>query len=123
MPSRRITAVIALAATMLFWGSGGVFVRSLALAIEPQNALAIRYSLLTVVSIAGLIFFSARIGRSDWPRLLFAAIGGIVGFNVFANYGLALIPAGTAGIITSTEPLVIALGAFVSCARSSRPMS
>jgi drug/metabolite transporter (DMT)-like permease len=98
---------------MLFWGSGGAFVRSLALAVEPQNALAIRYALLTVINVGGLALFGSRIERRDWPRLLFASIAGTAAFNMFTNYGLALVPAGIAGIIGSTEPLIIAVGAFV----------
>src|SRR4051794_9204111 len=113
MSSRRGIAALALLAPMLFWGSGGTFVRSLALAVEPQNALAIRYAVLTLVNLAGLSLFGKSIARPDWPRLLFAGIAGIVGFNIFSNYGLALVPAGIAGIITSTEPIIIAVGAFV----------
>jgi drug/metabolite transporter (DMT)-like permease len=106
---------------MAFWGSGGAFVRSLALAIEPQNALAIRYTLLTAVNIVGLAFFGSRIARADWPPLLLAAIAGIAGFNIFANYGLALVPAGIAGIITSTEPIIIALGACLALRENLSP--
>src|SRR5439155_16384611 len=80
--SARLPAVLALSLTMVFWGSGGALVRSLALAIEPQNALAIRYALLTAINLVGLLLFGSPIARSDWPRVLIAGVVGIAGFNV-----------------------------------------
>ncbi|MBL8895503.1 MAG: DMT family transporter [Rhizobiales bacterium] len=100
-------ASAALLLTMLFWGSAGTFVRSLALAIEPENSLAIRYALLAVINIAGLLIAGDwRIDRADIPRFLFAGLIGMAGYNLFFNYGVA-------GILAATGPLVIALGAWL----------
>ena len=107
-------APIALLLTMLFWGTSGTFVRSLALAIEPENSLAIRYALLTIINVAGLIIAGDwRIARSDLPRFLFAGLIGMAGYNLFFNYGLAEVEAGVAGVLAATGPLVIALGAWL----------
>jgi len=107
-------AIFALLATMLFWGSAGVFVRSLALSITPENSLAIRYALLTIINIAGLLIAGDwRIARADIPRFLFAGLIGMAGYNLFFNYGLAEVEAGIAGIMAATGPLIIALGAWL----------
>lgn len=107
-------APVALLLTMLFWGTSGTFVRSLALAIEPENSLAIRYALLTIINVAGLIIAGDwRIERPDIPRFLFAGLIGMAGYNLFFNYGLAEVEAGVAGVLAATGPLVIALGAWL----------
>lgn len=109
-----LAAPLALFLTMFFWGSAGTFVRSLALSIEPENSLAIRYAVLTVINIAGLLIAGDwRIARADIPRFLFAGLVGMAGYNLFFNYGLAEVEAGVAGVIGAAGPLVIALGAWL----------
>jgi drug/metabolite transporter (DMT)-like permease len=110
----RFAAPAALLLTMLFWGTAGTFVRSLALALSPENAVALRYLLLIPISAVGLLLHGGwRIARADIPRLLFASLAGMTGYNLLFNYGLAHVQAGVAGILAATQPLLIAFGAWL----------
>jgi drug/metabolite transporter (DMT)-like permease len=110
MQSLKPRAVAALLLTMILWGSSAVFMRTLALSLTPENSLAMRYSLLTVVNVAGLIWLGTwRIPKADWSRFLFSGVAGMAGYNYFVNQGFKLVPAGIGTIITMIEPLMIAL--------------
>ncbi len=110
MDSLKTRAILALLLTMIFWGSAAVFMRTLALALTPENSLALRYVILTAINVAGLIYLGTwRIPRADWPRFLVAGLIGMAGYNWFVNAGFALVPAGLGTIITMVEPLMIAL--------------
>ncbi len=99
----------ALLLTMVIWGSAAVFLRSTALALTPENSLALRYVALSVINIGGLLLLGTwRIPRSDWLRFLAAGTVGMAGYNWFVNQGFALVPAGVGTIITMIEPLMIA---------------
>lgn len=110
MDSTRTRAIAALLLTMLMWGSAAVFIRSLALAVTPENSLAMRYVLLTVINIAGLAYLGTwRIPRRDWGRFLVAGLAGMAGYNWFVNAGFAPVPAGVGTLVTMVEPLMIAV--------------
>jgi drug/metabolite transporter (DMT)-like permease len=117
----RIWAILALFLTMIFWGSAAVFLRSTALALSPENSLALRYALLTLINSAGLLILGTwRIAPADWPRFLATGLAGMAGYNWFVNQGFALVPAGLGAIITMVEPLMIA---FLAWAILSEPLS
>lgn len=110
MTSLQTRAILALFLTMFLWGSAAVFMRTLALSISPQDSLAIRYALLSVINIVGLIWLGTwRIPKADWPRFLVAGVVGMAGYNWFVNAGFELVPAGIGTIVTTIEPLMIAL--------------
>lgn len=110
MQSHRSRAIAALLVTMFLWGSSAVFMRTLALSLTPENSLAMRYVLLTVINVAGLAWLGTwRIPRSDWPRFLLAGIIGMAGYNWFVNAGYELVPAGIGTLVTMIEPLMIAM--------------
>jgi len=110
MDSLKTRAILALLLTMIFWGSAAVFMRTLALALTPENSLALRYVFLSAINVIGLIYLGTwRIPRTDWPRFLVAGLIGMAGYNWFVNAGFALVPAGLGTIITMVEPLMIAL--------------
>jgi drug/metabolite transporter (DMT)-like permease len=114
MDSTSTRAIAALLLTMLMWGSAAVFIRTLALALTPENSLAIRYILLSILNVAGLIYLGTwRIPRRDWGRFLVAGIAGMAGYNWFVNAGFALVPAGVGTLVTMVEPLMIAVLAAV----------
>lgn len=114
MKDKRQLAVAALLSTMIFWGSAAVFLRSLALALSPENSLALRYAILSVINVAGLALLGTwRIPRADWGRFLLTGLAGMTGYNWFVNAGYALVPAGSGAIITMIEPLMIALLAWL----------
>jgi drug/metabolite transporter (DMT)-like permease len=111
--SLKLLPVAALLLTMFFWGSAAVFLRTTALALTPENSLALRYVALTVINAGGLLLLGTwRIPRKDWPRFLLTGIAGMAGYNWFVNQGFALVPAGLGTIITMIEPIMIAFLAW-----------
>ena len=113
MERQKQLAIAALLLTMVFWGSAAVFLRTLALALSPENSLALRYAILSVINLGGLAMLGTwRIPRADWGRFLFAGVVGMAGYNHFVNAGFALVPAGVGAIVTMVEPLMIAVLAW-----------
>ncbi len=110
MPSLKTRAILALLLTMFLWGSSAVFMRTLALSLSPENSLALRYVLLSLINVAGLAWLGTwRIPMKDWPRFLVAGVVGMAGYNGFVNAGFELVPAGIGTIVTMIEPLMIAV--------------
>ena len=110
MSSTRATAVLALIITMVLWGSAAVFMRTLALSLTPENSLAVRYVLLSVINVVGLLWLGTwRIPKADWGRFLIAGVFGMAGYNWFVNLGFELVPAGVGTLVTMVEPLMIAI--------------
>lgn len=110
MTPLKTRAILALLLTMFLWGSSAVFMRTLALSLSPENSLAVRYVLLSVINVIGLSWLGTwRIPRADWPRFLLAGIAGMAGYNWFVNAGFALVPAGIGTFVTMIEPLMIAV--------------
>lgn len=110
MNSTRTRAVFALIAAMLAWGCAAVFMRTLALALSHENSIAMRYVLLSVINLGGLLWLGTwRIPRADWPRFLIAGLIGMAGYNWFVNAGFELVPAGVGTLVTMIEPLMIAI--------------
>ena len=114
MENNKIRAAVALLVTMLFWGTAAVFMRTMALALSPENSLAIRYVILSAINVTLLLAFGTwRINRADWGRFAVAGLAGMAGYNWFVNAGFALVPAGIGTIVTMIEPLMIAVLAFL----------
>ena len=102
--------MLALLFTMIVWGVGPVFFRTLSLALGPGDHLAIRYALVGVLFIGVLVATGGwRIERGDWPRLLFISLAGFTCYNLGSAFGFELINAGTGSLIIGTQPLLIAL--------------
>lgn len=102
--------VSAMLFTMLVWGIGPVFIRSLSLDLGPGDALVIRYALVSLGFAVGLCLSGrTRIDREDLPRILFISLVGIGGYNLGSAFGFELVPAGVGGIIIGTQPLLIVL--------------
>ena len=114
MNTIRTRAIAALILAMLMWGCSAVFMRTLALSLSSENSLAMRYLVLTAVNVAGLLWLGTwRIPRADWLRFLIAGVIGMAGYNWFVNAGFQLVPAGIGTLITTVEPLMIAMLAAV----------
>lgn len=103
-------AVAALLATMFFWGTSAVFMRTTGLSLAPENALALRYVFL-VPLFGGALAASGlwRIARADWPRLMIAALLGLFGSSWFSMQGFSRVAAGLGSVILMFEPIIIAL--------------
>lgn len=103
-------AFAAMLFTIVIWGIGPVFLRSLSVDLGPADHLAIRYSIVTVLYVVGLAIFGGwRIERQDWPRLLLISLVGMMGYNLGSAFGFAHISAGIGSLIIGTQPLLIAL--------------
>jgi drug/metabolite transporter (DMT)-like permease len=112
MNPQRSRALLALIVTMLIWGTSAVFLRTTALTLSPENALALRFILLVAMVSPLLFLFSPRrIARDDWPRLALATIGSFGSFW-FTIQGFGRVAAGLGTVITMVEPILIALLAF-----------
>ncbi len=110
MISIRTRAILALFAAMLIWGCAAVFMRTLALALSHENSIAMRYLILSMINVTGLLWLGTwRIPRADWPRFLIAGLLGMAGYNWFVNAGFELVPAGIGTLVTMIEPLLIAI--------------
>lgn len=112
-PAQQAKAVAALLLTMFFWGTSTVFMRTTALTLAPENALALRYLILVPLLALGLAAAGQwRIARADWPRLLVTALAGMFGSAWFTTQGFARVAAGLGAVIQMVEPIIIALLAF-----------
>ena len=109
---KKTQAVMALLLTMFFWGTSAVFMRTTALTLSAENALALRYILLVPMVIVGLLITrSWFIKREHWPRLVLTAIG-MLGSSWFTIQGFQRVAAGLGTVISMVEPIIIALLAW-----------
>ena len=105
-------AFAAMIFTVVVWGVGPVFLRTLSVDLGPADHLAIRYAIVGVIYAASLAVFGGwRIDRQDWPRLLVISLIGMIGYNLGSAFGFAHVSAGIGSLIIGTQPLVIALTA------------
>lgn len=110
MISIETRAIATMLFTVVVWGVGPVFLRSLSVELGPADHLAIRYSIVTVIYVTLLAVFGGwRIERQDWPRLLVISLIGMIGYNLGSAFGFAHITAGIGSLIIGTQPLLIAL--------------
>jgi drug/metabolite transporter (DMT)-like permease len=108
-------ALTALALTTLIWGVTPVILRNLSLALGPYDFLVVRLLLsgiiLTVVLAATGSF---RLPREDWPRLLLISYVGMLGYYALSTFGFAFVTAGVGTLIMATQPIIIALLAWLA---------
>jgi drug/metabolite transporter (DMT)-like permease len=103
-------AFAAMMFTVVVWGVGPVFLRTLSVELGPSDHLAIRYTIVTVIYGLSLAIFGGwRIDREDWPRLLVISLIGMIGYNIGSAFGFAYVTAGIGSLIIGTQPLLIAL--------------
>ncbi|MCX7347760.1 MAG: DMT family transporter [Alphaproteobacteria bacterium] len=112
----QVQALLALLFTVIVWGVGPVFIRSLSVALGPSDHIVIRYTIVAIVYAIGLLILGGwRIAREDWPRLLLISTVGMVGYNLGSAFGFELVSAGLGSLIIGTQPLLIAAtGALIA---------
>lgn len=109
LKAEKTRAVLALLLTMFFWGTSAVFMRTTALTLTPENALALRYIVLVLMAVPGLLITGQwRIARQHWPRLILTGLG-MFGSSWFTIQGFARVAAGLGTVISMVEPIIIAL--------------
>ncbi len=112
--AHRAQAYLALLTTMFFWGTSAVFLRTTALTLAAENALALRYVVLVLLFGSGLVITGQwRIAHADWPRLIVTALAGMFGSCWFTMQGFARVAAGLGTVIQMVEPIIIAFLAAV----------
>jgi len=116
-------ALLALLFTVVVWGIGPVFIRSLSVALGPGDHLVIRYGIVSLIYAAGLLVMGNwRIARNDWPRLLLLSLVGMLGYNLGSAFGFEKVTAGIGSLIIGTQPLLIALlGSLIARERLTLP--
>lgn len=88
LKAEKTRAVLALLLTMFFWGNSAVFLRTTALTLTPENALALRYIVLVLMAVPGLLITGQwRIARQHWPRLILTGPG-MFGLQLVHDPGL-----------------------------------
>src|SRR4026208_406912 len=100
MTTHRSPAVVALLTTMVIWGTSAVFMRTTALTLTAENALALRYVVLVLMVVPGLLITGGwGIAREHWPRLILTATG-MCGSSWFTIQGFARVAAGLGPVIS-----------------------
>ncbi len=107
----RLLPFAALVLAMLFWGSAPAFTRFLVVSMPPADLLVMRFAVVGPLYAFYVFAISGwRIARSDLPRLIAVSLIGMACYNLAMNFGLARTPAGVAGLIVATQPLLIIFG-------------
>lgn len=107
MDSKKLTAVLAILLTTLFWGISFSSTKTL-LAYMPPEQIAFCRLILAVLAL-GIIFFAGkhkRIERADLVRVLAGGFFGTVLYFIFENNGLRFTTAGTGSLIVATVPVL-----------------
>jgi drug/metabolite transporter (DMT)-like permease len=108
-------ALTALALTTLIWGVTPVILRNLSLALGPYDFLVVRLLLSGILLTAILAATgSFRLPREDLPRLLLISYVGMLGYYALSTFGFAFVTAGVGTLIMATQPIIIALLAWLA---------
>jgi drug/metabolite transporter (DMT)-like permease len=107
-------AIAALTFTVLVWALTPVMVRSLSVAMGPYELLVVRLILSGVIYAAISVFSGGmKFPRKDMPRLLLISFIGLLGYFSLSTFGYAYVTAGIGTLIMSTQPMLIALFAWL----------
>jgi drug/metabolite transporter (DMT)-like permease len=113
--TEKSQALTALAFTTFVWGVTPVILRNLSLALGPYDFLVIRLLLSGIILAAVLAATgSFRLPRDDWPRLLLISYVGMLGYYALSTFGFAFVTAGVGTLIMATQPIIIALLAWLA---------
>jgi drug/metabolite transporter (DMT)-like permease len=109
-PQSRSLPFLSLLFTVFVWGIGPVFIRTLSIDLGPADHLVIRYAIVAVAYLAGLVLTGGwRIARADWPRLLLIGLVGMIGYNIGSAFGFEKVSASLGSLVIGTQPLLIAV--------------
>ncbi|MBN9391373.1 MAG: DMT family transporter [Chloroflexi bacterium] len=101
--------------TTIIWGAAFPISKS-GLGDVPAATFALARFVIAAAILVPLVFVVRRgfhISRRDWPKVALAGVLGFVVIQLGQNWGLSLSPASDIAILTTTEPVSIALlGAY-----------
>ncbi len=108
------SGMLAVTFAVAAWGTIPVAMRYLLLEVSPETAMFLRLYIAGIVAALVAVWIGApRLSRNEWLRVAAAGILGALGYQVFATYGMKLIPASWTGMIFGLEPIFIAWMATV----------
>ena len=99
--------LLLLAGLSLFWGLNWPIMKVVLSEVPPLSFRALCLlgggsGLLLVTRASGISF---KVAPGEWPRLMALALFNVAGWNVFAVYGVLLLPSGRAALLGYTMPL------------------
>jgi drug/metabolite transporter (DMT)-like permease len=103
-------AYAALVVAVVSWGLSNVATRYLVVRMHPIEIVTLRYSIASVLLVPVLL--KGRTSRWPWADLGWMALFGffgVVGFNLPVTWGTQSLPAGTVGLLITTEPVWISI--------------
>ena len=108
-PHQRLPrqGLILLALLSLGWGLNWAVMKVVISEVPPLyfRALCLIVGGLGLLALARLAGGAVRVPEGQWGRLALLSLCNIVGWNVFAIYGVALLPSGRAALLGYTMPL------------------
>jgi drug/metabolite transporter (DMT)-like permease len=108
-------ALATLIFTTLVWGVTPVILRNLSLALGAYDFLVIRL-LISGIMLTAVLAATGSFGfpREDWPRLLVISYIGMLGYYALSTFGFAFVTAGVGTLIMATQPIIIAIFAWLA---------
>ena len=102
--------LIAVAATVLLWGSAFAAIRTAVADLGPVPLSVARLAIASLALAVVAPFFGVRLPRRrDLPRIVLCGATGMTGYQLLLNYGEVAVPAGTASLLIATAPVHSAL--------------
>ncbi len=103
--------LLLLAGLSLFWGLNWPIMKVVLTEVPPLyfRAFCLLLGGLGMLSVARLSGNSIAVPQGKWGWLLLLSLTNIIGWNVFAIYGVSLLPSGRAALLGYTMPLWSAL--------------
>lgn len=110
----RLLALGAVLFAVTMWGLIPVAMRYLVLELSPQTAMVLRLYPAGLLATLVVLFMGVKqIAWADWGRIVIAALGGNLGYQILAAYGMETVPASWTGLLFGLEPVFIALFAVL----------
>jgi drug/metabolite transporter (DMT)-like permease len=106
---QKVSAYLAVLATMLFWGVSFVSSKINMTVFGPMTLGAARFAIAVVILfiVKRLVIPKEKIALRDLPRFAIAGISGITLYFFCENNGVALVSASEASIITGAIPVIM----------------
>ena len=107
-----VRAAVALAATVLLWGSAFAAIRAALEHFSAAHLSVLRLLVATVALCAIGVARGVRLpARRDLPAIAAVALAGMTAYQLLLNSGERTVPAGTASLLVNLSPVFTAIGA------------
>lgn len=103
-------ALLALAITIVLWGSAFAAIRAALRGLTPEALSLIRLTTASTALALVALWHRPRLpARRDWPRVLALAVTGMTLYQLLLNNGEVRVAAGPASILVNMSPIFTAL--------------